>query len=129
LLLLNISGKAMPISGKDNIDIFTLKPNSVIIHAVMVVPIFAPRITPTDFTRGSNPAFTKLTTMTVVAEEDWMIAVINKPVRTPVNLLVVIEDKMFLIRSPATFCKDSLIIFIPNRKSPRDPTIVRKSKR
>ena len=38
--------------------------------AVIVVPILAPKITPNACTSESNPAFTKPTTMTVVAEED-----------------------------------------------------------
>lgn len=98
------------------------------IHAVIVVPILAPKMTPTDFARGSKPAFTKLTTITVVAEEDCIIAVINNPVKTPVNRLEVIEDKMPRIPSPATFCKASLIIFIPNKKRPSEPMIVSKLK-
>ena len=40
------------------------------IHPVRVVPKFAPMITPIDSIRVSSWAFTKLTTMTVVAEED-----------------------------------------------------------
>ena len=48
----------------------TLKPRAEIIHAVTVVPMFAPIITPIDWESVSKPAFTKLTTITVVAEED-----------------------------------------------------------
>ena len=40
------------------------------IQAVMVVPILAPIIIPTDWLKFRIPAFTKPTTMTVVAEED-----------------------------------------------------------
>jgi len=40
------------------------------IQAVIVVPIFAPIITPTDAIRDNNPAFTKLTIITVVADDD-----------------------------------------------------------
>ena len=40
------------------------------ICAVTVVPIFAPRITPTDCLSVMMPALTKPTTMTVVADED-----------------------------------------------------------
>ena len=46
---------------------------------------------------------TKLTTITVVAEEDWISAVISTPVRTPVTRLVVIAVKIFRKRSPANF--------------------------
>jgi hypothetical protein len=93
---------------------------------VMVVPILAPRITPTDLARGSNPALTKLTTITVVADDDCMIAVIRKPVTTPITRFEVMEDNIPRMRWPATFCNASLIIFIPRRNRPSDPTIVRK---
>ena len=39
------------------------------IHAVTVVPIFAPIITPIDCLRDIIPEFTKPTTITVVADE------------------------------------------------------------
>ena len=37
---------------------------------VVVVPMFAPMMTPTAWVRLSSPALTKPTTITVVAEED-----------------------------------------------------------
>src|SRR5665647_547265 len=40
------------------------------IQPVMVVPIFAPRITPKDWRKVIRPAFTKPTVMTVVIDED-----------------------------------------------------------
>jgi len=66
----NIIGKPIAIIGKAIADIFTLNPKSEMSHAVTVVPIFAPMITPTDSTKLSKPAFTKLTIITVVAEDD-----------------------------------------------------------
>lgn len=48
----------------------TLNPRMAINHAVMVVPILAPIITPTDYVKVSNEAFTKLTAINVVADED-----------------------------------------------------------
>ena len=53
--------------------------------------------------------------------------VINTPVKTPVTLLVVIAVKILRSLSPATFCKPSLIIFIPYRKSPNEPMSFKKS--
>ena len=47
-----------------------LKPISDTIHAVTVVPILAPIITEIDSANVNNPAFTKLTTITVVADDD-----------------------------------------------------------
>ena len=47
-----------------------LKPNSETIHAVTVVPIFAPKITPADCASVKSPALTNDMTMTVVAPDD-----------------------------------------------------------
>ena len=60
----------------------------------MVVPILAPIITPADSTKVSSPAFTKLTVITVVAEEDCTIAVIKNPVITPKYLFDVIPPRI-----------------------------------
>ena len=57
----------------------------------MVVPMFAPIITPADSINVINPALTKLTVITVVAEEDWMAAVVRKPVKSPKYRLWVIS--------------------------------------
>ena len=79
----NISGKPMAIIGKANVEILILNPKNAISQAVMVVPMLAPIITPMDSTRLSKPAFAKLTTITVVAEDDCTRHVIKKPVKTP----------------------------------------------
>ena len=41
--------------------------------------------------RVSRPAFTKLTTITVVAEEDWITEVIPNPVITTLNGFEIID--------------------------------------
>ena len=74
-----------------------------IIHEVTVVPMFAPMITPMACASVSSPAFTKLTTMIVVAVDDCMRAVTPIPVRMPLILEEVTEDMNALIPSPATF--------------------------
>ena len=51
----------------------------------------------------SSPALTKLTTITVVAEEDCINAVISTPVSTPVTRLVVIAVNILRNLSPANF--------------------------
>ena len=66
-----------------------------------------------DCTKVSKPALTKLTTITVVAEEDCTRAVINAPVTTPVTRLVVMTVRILRRRSPANFCNPSLMIFMP----------------
>ena len=73
------------------------------IQEVMVVPILAPMMMPTAWFSFMMPEFTNPTTITVVAEEDWISAVISTPVRTPVTRLVVIAVKIFRKRSPANF--------------------------
>mgnify|MGYP001526185942 FL=1 len=113
LLPEKMSGRAMAKSGRAKAAISTLNPKIEMIQAVTVVPILAPIMTLMDSASVSNPAFTKLTTITVVAEEDWIRAVINTPVKTPVTRLVVIAVRILRNLSPATFCKPSLIIFIP----------------
>ena len=59
-----------PIRGIASVEMSALNPRSVMSQAVNVVPILAPIITPIDCVRVSSPAFTKLTTITVVALED-----------------------------------------------------------
>ena len=73
------------------------------IQAVTVVPMLAPIITLMDSASVSNPAFTKLTTITVVAEEDWIRAVINTPVRTPLPGWWSLPLEYFAIYHPRPF--------------------------
>ena len=75
-----------------NASILKLNPNSATTHAVTVVPMFAPNITPTDCSSVSSPAFTKETSMTVVAPDDWIIIVRKQPVSSPTKRLPVIKD-------------------------------------
>ena len=49
----------------------------------MVVPMFAPMITHTAWRSVIMPEFTKPTTITVVAEEDCITAVMTAPTSTP----------------------------------------------
>lgn len=60
----------MPIIGMAKAEIFTLKPRILINHAVVVVPMLAPKITPNDWDKLSRPALANPTTITVVAEDD-----------------------------------------------------------
>ncbi len=72
-------------------------------QAVIVVPMLAPMINPIAASNESNPALTRLTIMTVVAEEDCIDAVIRNPVVILRNLLKVTVARIFLIPVPATF--------------------------
>ena len=58
-------------------------PNTATNQLVMVVPTLAPKITPIEPTRSNNPALTKLTTMTVVAEEPCIRASVRRRVPLP----------------------------------------------
>jgi hypothetical protein len=108
--------KPIPTDGRAIEAIFMLKPINETIHAVVVVPIFAPMITPIDWVRLRSPALTKDTTITVVAEDDWIIVVTAAPVSTPTNRFLVIKFKALWSRSPAACCIPSLITFIPYKK-------------
>ena len=113
LLEENSRGTASPIRGSANAEMSTLKPNRAMTHAVKVVPTLAPMITAMDCARVIRPALTKLTTITVDADELWIRAVMKKPVMVPVNRLRVMALRMLRRRSPAAFCSPSLITFIP----------------
>lgn len=66
----NRSGIPNASRGRAKAAMSTLNPRAEINQAVTVVPILAPIMTPIDWVRVSRPAFTKLTTMTVVADDD-----------------------------------------------------------
>ena len=91
------------------------------ICAVIVVPISAPRITPIACDSDIRFAVTNPTSITVVTEDDWMMAVTTVPVTRPMSLLVVSVPRIWRIFSPATTLRDSPICSIPNRNraSPR----------
>ncbi len=73
LLPEKMSGRARwPEVGERKAAMSTLNPKIEIIHAVTVVPILAPMMTLMYSARVNSPALTKLTTITVVAEEDWI---------------------------------------------------------
>ena len=67
-----------------------LMPPRLSSHEVAVVPMFAPMMTPMACFKVISPEFTKPTTMTVVADELWIMAVTTRPVRKPVIVLPVI---------------------------------------
>ena len=67
---------------------------------VTVVPMLAPMMIQTAWFRVIMPALTKPTTMTVVADEDWMTAVMAAPTSTPKNRLAVSRSRICFIRLP-----------------------------
>ena len=80
---------------------------------VTVVPIFAPMMTPIAWDRFMIPAFTNPTTITVVADELWITAVINAPSITPKSLFFVSASNRDFILLPAAFSKPCAMICIP----------------
>ena len=83
------------------------------IHAVRVVPMLAPMMTEMACTRVSSPALTKDTVITVVAVEDCTATVVSIPVRTPEKRFVVMAPRTWRSCGPASFCRASLITFMP----------------
>ena len=84
-------------------EMSALNPSQATNQAVTVVPMLAPIITPIACTKVRRPAFTKLTTITVVADEDWMMAVIPRPVITRLKGLEVMAERKPRSLSPAAF--------------------------
>ena len=72
-------------------------------HAVIVVPKLAPMMTPIDSVSVSKPALTKLTTRTVVAEDDWTREVVKNPVNTELTRLWVMVARACRMPLPAAF--------------------------
>jgi hypothetical protein len=103
----------MPITGKAIMPICVLNPIDAIIHALMVVPILAPKIMPIDSDTESIPAFTKLTVITVTTADACTKAVITSPEKRAFILDDAIKFNMDLSLFPVIFCRLSLINFIP----------------
>ena len=72
------------------------------------------------------PELTKPTTITVVAEEDWITAVMPAPTATPRKRLAVSFSRICFMRLPAAASSPVLIICMPYRKSARPPNRLRK---
>ena len=94
---------------------------------VTVVPMLAPMMIHTAWFRVIMPALTKPTTMTVVAEEDWITAVMAAPTSTPKKRLAVSRSRICFIRLPAAASRPELIICMPYRNRARPPNRLKKS--
>ena len=91
------------------------------IQEVMVVPIFAPMIMPIACESFIMPEFTKPTTMTVVAEDDWMTAVTPAPKSTANMELDVRRSKSSSNFPPETFSRPLPMTLIPYRNNASPP--------
>ena len=86
------------------------------IQPVTLVPRMAPMMMPMACLTFIMPELTKPTTMTEVAEEDWMMAVTPVPNRTP---LMGLPESLYSTSSsllPATFFRPSPMRVMPKRK-------------
>ena len=85
------------------------------IHPVILVPILAPMMIPIACATFIIPELTNPTTITVVADDDWMIAVTTVPKRSPlIGVLVSLYNTSSSL-FPATLLSPSPIRDIPKR--------------
>ena len=101
-----------------------LMPAMLSSHAVTVVPTLAPMMTLMACRSVISPELTKPTTITVVAEELWMTAVMARPVRKPVMTRPVILSSIVRSLPPARRSSACPIRSMPNKNRHRPPIIV-----
>ena len=99
-----INAIAIANNGNTTLLMFIWKPNTDIIQAVTVVPMFAPMMTEIACANVRSPAFTKLTVITVVAVDDCTAAVTKTPVSNPVKRFLVMVPIMLRRCPPLSFC-------------------------
>ena len=139
LLLFVKSKRQTPISARigakeDGFNIWITKfspsiPVRLKIQDVIVVPIFAPMIIPTACFNCMIPEFTNPTTITVVAEDDWITAVTPAPSNTAVIGFAVNFSKIISSFPPDIFANPSPMICIPYKNNARPPSIVNTLKK
>ena len=80
---------------------------------VAVVPMLAPMMMPTACVSFMMPEFTKPTTMTVVAEDDWITAVTPAPKRTALIGFDVSFSRILSSLPPESFSRPFPMVSIP----------------
>ncbi len=103
-----VIAKPTPTSSSENSWI--LKARSC---TVKVVPMSAPRITPSDWRNVMSPAETKPISISVVADEDWMSAVTSAPEPTAARRFRVMLVSRCRRWPPAARCRPSPMSCIP----------------
>ena len=131
LLFFPVIYKIIPIRARtgekeEGLKSFTIKlspwiPVRLKTHEVTVVPTLAPIIIPMAWYSFIIPELTKPTTMTVVAEEDWITAVTPAPKRTALTGLEVRRSKIISNLPPDSFSKPAPITLIPYKNSASPP--------
>ena len=92
-----------------------------IIQPVMLVPIIAPMTTPIAWRTFIMPELTKPTTITDVAEDDWITAVTPVPSNIPFKGVLERRNRISSSLLPATFFRLSPMSAMPNRNSAMPP--------
>ncbi len=96
-------------------------PVALNIQAVRVVPMLEPMMTLTVWLSSIMPELTRPTSITVMAEEDWMAMVITAPRARPFQGLEVIERRMDSSLPPTIFSSPAESTCIPYKKNARPP--------
>ena len=91
------------------------------IHAVIVVPMLAPIMSPTDCRTEIIPALTKHIIITVDADDVWIKEVNSVPKAMPLKLLRVSRLNKERSCAPEALWMPSLSTFIPYMNSASDP--------
>ena len=76
-----------------------------------------------------SPELTNPTTITVVADEDWITAVTPAPSSIPLTGLAVNRSRMCLSLPPACFSSPSPISVMPYKNTAKPPSIVKTLKK
>ena len=92
------------------------------IQPVMLVPIMAPITTPMACRTFIMPEFTKPTTITEVADDDWITAVTPVPSRIPFSGVLDRRKRISSTLLPATFFRLSPMSDMPNRNRATPPS-------
>ena len=101
---------AKPAPTRSSESSWTLKARS---WTVTVVPMSAPRITPSDCGNVTSPAETKPMSIRVVADEDWMIDVTSAPEATAARRVRVMLVSRWRRWPPAARCRPSPMSCMP----------------
>ena len=89
------------------------KPDREKIHGVRVVPMFEPMMTPMVCPRVIMPELTRPTSITVMAEEDWMAMVMIMPSAIATKRLEVIFFSERSKEPPASLLRPEDRTFMP----------------
>ena len=114
----------IPMIGRANISIFSFSHISATSHPVIVVPTLVPNMTQSEFMNVITHAFTNPIVISVVAVDDWRIAVARNPERNPLNRVLVHFSRICARVGPEAAFSPSDMRIIPRRKSHMPPRSV-----